>query len=80
MNTIKIGADYITSCYVSDEQFVVQVGNSVRDSADQHSPEYMTQPRPVYFVNATYPGEELTLPYSLVRSITYCTWQQCLQV
>ena len=57
LSTIKTGADYLTACHVSDEQFVVQIGNYVSDSADLHSPEYMTQARPVYLVNASSPGE-----------------------
>ncbi len=57
LNTIKVGADYITSCSISSEEFVVQVGNYADDLADLHSPEDMTQARPVYIVNSTYPGK-----------------------
>lgn len=58
LNSIKVGADYITSCSVSDSEFVVQVGNYALDLVDLNSPEDMTQARPVYTVNATSPGKE----------------------
>jgi len=59
LNSIKVGADYITSCSVSDSEFVVQVGNYALDLVDLNSPEDMTQARPVYTVNATSPGKEI---------------------
>ena len=62
LNTIKTGADYITSCSVSDSEFVVQVGNYALDLVDLNSPEEMTQARPVYMVNATSPGQHSFLP------------------
>ncbi len=58
LKSIKVGADYITSCSVSDSEFVVQVGNYALDLVDLNSPEDMTQARPVYIVNATSPGKE----------------------
>ncbi len=58
LNSIKVGADYITSCSVSDSEFVVQVGNYALDLVDLNSPEDMTQARPVYTVNATSPGKQ----------------------
>ncbi|DBB16038.1 hypothetical protein WJX82_000557 [Trebouxia sp. C0006] len=59
LKSIKVGADYITSCSVSDSEFVVQVGNYALDLVDLNSPEDMTQARPVYIVNATSPGSDL---------------------
>ena len=47
LKSIKVGADYITSCSVSDSEFVVQVGNYALDLVDLNSPENMTQARPV---------------------------------
>lgn len=54
--TIKQGADYLSACLISDSEFVVQVGSYTLDLTDYHSPEEMTQTRPVYTVNATSPG------------------------
>lgn len=71
LNTIKVGADYITSCTISDQEFVVQVGNYADDLADLHSPEDMTQARPVYTVNATSPGKTHEEPRSACL-ICYC--------
>ena len=56
LQSIKVGADYITSCSISDSEFVVQVGTYALDLVDLNSPEDMTQARPVYTVNATNPG------------------------
>lgn len=55
-SSIRTGADYITACHIAETEFVVQVGNYVSDAADLHSPESMTQARPVYIVNSTSPG------------------------
>ena len=68
--TIRQGADYLSACLLSDNEFVVQVGSYNLDLTDYHSPEQMTQARPVYTVNATAPGE---LPYkSVVAPIMCC--------
>ena len=55
--TIRQGADYLSACLISDSEFVVQVGSYNLDLTDYHSPEQMTQDRPVYTVNATLPGK-----------------------
>lgn len=59
LQSIKVGADYITSCSISDSEFVVQVGTYALDLVDLNSPEDMTQARPVFTVNATNPGGTL---------------------